>query len=568
MKKYLAFVAIALAASAFAIDTVNTPWSTEQYVLKRDTTTLAGGAYATKALCQAAAASAVATLGKSSNITCQGTSSARFTVLPACAAAPAAIQTNACTNGGSPNWTQTRAVTTLVRTKATDACYSVGTWSPEAMPSMACLTPVTITWSNIAYETCVGMPAGCTTNFTLTADKNVRFGVFRLASADQPTPVIKRFAAGTYPCTVATFGSDPKSGSSKSCEVSSEVLVPTPPPTPPEPPASGPVTMPGNAFFNVDLTKTPTLLQSPRGGWDKPMIIPATSQPTPSDVGAFRTGCQAVAVLPDDPIVYPGQPGKSHAHIFFGAVGVNANTTTESLRATTHATCRGGPSLTNGVNSSSYWVPALIDIRTGAPVAPRLEGNFYYKRHTAMPTSLKISPIPQGFRMIAGDSKGTPTSPSNAALYACVWQGGNSNWTNYIPTNCQVNGDSWLIVGVDFPSCWDGTNLDSPDHKSHVRSPINPGPNGGGYCPSSHPVAIPFVAYQILYDIQNANDLKYWRLSSDNYAIDQPAGYSGHGDLFSMWNQDIEATWLAGCVNALKDCSSHLLGDGRQLVIP
>jgi Domain of unknown function (DUF1996) len=338
---------------------------------------------------------------------------------------------------------------------------------------------------------------------------------------------------------------------------------PPPPPTPPEPPPTGPVTMPTGAPFTINLSKTPVLAQSPRGGWDKAMIIPATSQPSDSEVGAFRTGCQATVVIADDPIVLPGNPGKSHPHIAFGVVGFDAYMTTASMAAATHSTCRGGT-----VNKSAYWVPALIDTRTGAPLAPLLESNFYYKRHTAMPTTLKLAPIPQGFRMIAGDSKGTPDKPSNAALYACVWEGGATGWTNYIPTNCRVSGFSWLIVGVDYPSCWDGVNLDSPDHKSHVASAINPGANGAGYCPSSHPVAIPMVAYQILYQVKDANDLKYWRLASDNYDVTKPAGYSGHGDLWSFWDQDIEATWLAGCVNALKDCSSHLLGDGRQLVIP
>ena len=60
----------------------------------------------------------------------------------------------------------------------------------------------------------------------------------------------------------------------------------------------------------------------------------------------------------DDPIVFPGQPGRSHLHTFFGNTGANADSTAESIRGTGNSTCRGGIA-----NRSSYWVPTLIDIR-------------------------------------------------------------------------------------------------------------------------------------------------------------------------------------------------------------
>jgi len=42
-------------------------------------------------------------------------------------------------------------------------------------------------------------------------------------------------------------------------------------------------------------------------------------------------------------------------------------------------------------------------------------------------------------------------------------------------------------------SCWDGKNEDSADHKSHVAS----GYNG---CPSSHPVRIPQIMLETVFD--------------------------------------------------------------------
>jgi hypothetical protein len=50
--------------------------------------------------------------------------------------------------------------------------------------------------------------------------------------------------------------------------------------------------------------------------------------------------------------------------------------------------------------------------------------------------------------------------------------------------------------------CWDGVNLDSPDHKSHVAYPTNgpalfSGTGTGGACPSTHPVKIPQVMLEV-----------------------------------------------------------------------
>jgi hypothetical protein len=81
-------------------------------------------------------------------------------------------------------------------------------------------------------------------------------------------------------------------------------------------------------------------------------------------------------------------------------------------------------------------------------------------------------------------------------------------------------------------------------------------------------VAIPQIAYQILYEIKVTGESQYWRLSSDNYDLTKPAGFSGHGDWFNGWKKDIVDIWVQKCDREQKDCHSHLLGDGRQMVIP
>jgi hypothetical protein len=315
-------------------------------------------------------------------------------------------------------------------------------------------------------------------------------------------------------------------------------------------------------MVTINMNLVPKLSQNPVGGWSQDMLVPTTEVAPSSDIGAFRTGCQATKFAFDDPIVYPGQPGKSHLHTFFGNTGIDAYSTATSLSTTGNSTCRGGT-----INRSSYWVPSMIDTRTGAPLSPMFESNFYYKTGYALPPGA-ITEVPLGLRMIAGDPKGNPSAPSSAAIYACVWNGGNSDWSSSIPTNCPGGDGSWLIMGVDFPQCWDGVNLDSPDHKSHMTNPVNVKANNTGNCPTTHPVALPQIAYQILYQVKVTGETKYWRLSSDNYDASKPAGYSGHGDYFMAWKPEIVKVWTQKCDREQKDCHSHLLGDGRMMIIP
>lgn len=63
---------------------------------------------------------------------------------------------------------------------------------------------------------------------------------------------------------------------------------------------------------------------------------------------------------------------------------------------------------------------------------------------------------------------------------------------------------------IIFPSCWDGKNLDSPDHRSHVA--YSPGSAlAGDKCPSTHPVRIPQVMYEIMFDTSQFANPDYYK---------------------------------------------------------
>ena len=296
-------------------------------------------------------------------------------------------------------------------------------------------------------------------------------------------------------------------------------------------------------------------------GFSGPRVQPApgpfgqgdSQGPNPSDVGQFRLICSFSHMSFNDPIVYPGQPGKSHLHVFFGNTGTDANSTSATISTTGSSTCSGGT-----LNRTSYWAPAMIDTTDGSPVTPAAL-LVYYKTGFGGVKPADVKAVPTGLRMISGVAAGNPSSPSGAGRFACVGGDQGVGWQTTIPSNCYQNNS--LIMEVDFPQCWDGVNLDSPDHKSHMADATGSG------CPASHPVPLPAIAYEIYYDLSKVtlSRMAKWRLSSDNYAATSPGGYSSHGDYLMGWDPATMTKIIKNCDNPSMDCHANLLGDGTWL---
>src|SRR5262245_61740547 len=76
----------------------------------------------------------------------------------------------------------------------------------------------------------------------------------------------------------------------------------------------------------------------------------------------FVSGCRFSHRNTDDPIVYPGQPGKSHDHTFIGNDSTNAFSTVETMLGASSSCRREG-------DTAGYWVPTLIS-PDGKPIVP------------------------------------------------------------------------------------------------------------------------------------------------------------------------------------------------------
>ena len=355
------------------------------------------------------------------------------------------------------------------------------------------------------------------------------------------------------------------------------------------PPKFGPE---GSAAAVVTMAKTPFVpvnaasLMKPKEGHSDLRIAMVEHPGDPDNdfnpgddstgmAGSFRIHCPFSHMLFDDPIVYPGQAGMSHLHVFFANSDVNAMTDTAKLEATsTRSTCAGGIA-----NRSGYWVSAIVDMRTANAVRPK-SNEVYYKEagsygqlNPGLDPARKrsIQPFPTGLRMIAGDpgnTTGDTRNNPNPALYyvapawSCNAPDGTITIGGKIPGVECPNG-SEIIQLVYFPNCWDGRNLDSPDHKSHMAyandSTPNNHPDQG--CPASHPIPVPWLSFNVHYEVDENNRPENWRLSSDNYAHDKPGGGSSHGDFIFGWDPDIFLRVLNNCIRKANDCHTNLLGD-------
>lgn len=275
-------------------------------------------------------------------------------------------------------------------------------------------------------------------------------------------------------------------------------------------------------------------------------LTEAASRPDNGTVGdgQFRLACEYSHFGNDDPIVLPGQAGRAHLHMFFGNTAVDAFTSADSLLNRGGSTCNGFE-----LNRSGYWTPALLDGQGNAVVPDSII--LYYK--TKEPGNVQA--MPQGLQIVAGNTGNDGFSAGSRLHWSCGGNGAAYNLTNQIP---DCGGDT-INATIQFPNCWDGANLGSSDHSSHMAFVAEERP-----CPASHPVRLPQISFLLYYP--GASSVDGWHLSSDRHGGRSMApGSSLHADWWGGWNDEAMELWIGGCMQAARNCSYGQTGTSRQL---
>ncbi|AGZ45018.1 DUF1996 domain-containing protein [Actinoplanes friuliensis] len=261
------------------------------------------------------------------------------------------------------------------------------------------------------------------------------------------------------------------------------------------------------------------------GGTAPPPTIP----PGAVRVSEFLADCPYSHRLPDDPIVFPNMPGASHMHSFFGSTVTNAYSNVNDLL---NANSNCNPS----IDKSSYWIPTFYN--NNVPVEPTT-GIFYYLGEGVSDALIaQTQPLPLGLRVVAGNAKATGPSDNTISRWSCLHAGEVGSSHDFVTCPAGTMLESYL----DFPHCWDGVNLDSPDHKSHMAYPVN------NACPASHPVVVPKLRQVMRYPVNG---------STAGFRLASGAGYTMHGDFFNAWPVEEMARRVNDCIRIIVKCGTN-----------
>ncbi|WP_432981765.1 DUF1996 domain-containing protein [Dactylosporangium sp. CA-233914] len=244
----------------------------------------------------------------------------------------------------------------------------------------------------------------------------------------------------------------------------------------------------------------------------------------------------------DNFIVAPGVTnGAHHVHDYVGNVSTDGNSTNESLAAA-GTTCRFG-------DKSAYYWPVLRRTNRQGPDANQdgggLDGNL---GQILEPTGVrlefsgnsqsKVRAMPQFIRIITGDAKALTNGPANArAKWTC------SGFTNRTTTKYPVCPQGSQIQRVlEFPSCWDGKNIDSANHRSHIVFPL-----ASGKCPKKT-VAVPRLTMTLSFDRQAAG-----QFALDSFPEQLHNPNTDHGDFTNVMSTQL-MNYAVACINSGRRC--------------
>ncbi|MFB8757382.1 DUF1996 domain-containing protein [Streptomyces nigra] len=297
-------------------------------------------------------------------------------------------------------------------------------------------------------------------------------------------------------------------------------------------------------------------------------VQPNVSQPAVrkgGSRGTFATSCgvnENGLFNSDNVIVAPGvSNGAHHFHDYIGNQSNSAFASDEDL-ANAETSC------VDQSDKSTYYWPVLRlqngkQERDADKPGGGIEGNAgeivrakeVTLNFVGNPQS-KVTEMPRLLRIITGDAKAFVNGPANAnASWSCTGFEDRQLKDKY--PLCPKGSD--VVRTFKFQSCWDGQNIDSANHRTHVAFAAADGSCANGF------KAIPQLVQRIVYDV-DAPSLQDGGRTTPLFAVDSfpeqlHKPVTDHGDFINVFDEKLMSE-MVDCINAGRTCGVGAGGDG------
>jgi hypothetical protein len=264
--------------------------------------------------------------------------------------------------------------------------------------------------------------------------------------------------------------------------------------------------------------------------------------------GSFVTSCDYSHSLPDDPIVFPGQPGASHLHDFFGSKVTKAGSTLHSMRKG-ETTCR------MLADTAGYWSPTAY--LASQRITPDRVRAYYFGIVKG-----GLETIPAGLQMLAGNKNAVTPDENPHVDWFCGAAKKKAIGTpvSTHPYDCSPYlerdpFDDGIVARLDFPNCWDGVGLAPNDvvYADHTfRRP--------GACPAGFHHVIPRLILRIHYGVMDpcagVTPCTWHEPSAANVQLTLSSGtyVTFHADFWNTWHQRRLDHFVTICLDLHRPC--------------
>ncbi|MFF8941615.1 DUF1996 domain-containing protein [Streptomyces sp. NPDC014864] len=287
--------------------------------------------------------------------------------------------------------------------------------------------------------------------------------------------------------------------------------------------------------------------------------VPSPRDQADASTGTFSSACGVNAnglFNSDNVIVAPGVTnGAHHFHDYVGNQANNAFASDDDL-AKGDTTCED-----KGDRSTYYWPVLRLQNGTRERDADApgggTEGNAG-RIVTPKQVTLtfvgsprgKVTAMPRLLRIITGDAKAFVNGPANAnASWSCTGFEDRQLKDKY--PLCPQGSD--VVRTFRFQSCWDGRNIDSANHRTHVAFA-----DADGNCPAGFQ-AIPQLVQRIVYDV-DAPSLQDGGRTTPLFAVDSfpeqlHKPVTDHGDFINVFDESLMRE-MVDCINGGRKCGA------------